>query len=86
VRERELPLSGGSPNKIAPRVNTGGVLFTLARDKASGQAKGVTVADVIAAVNDLFEENKGLEHAFALEEFKAEFMRDMQAKRKEILK
>jgi len=60
--------------------------YAFARDKVSGEAKGVTVADVIAAVNDLFEENKGLEHAFALEEFKAEFMRDMQAKRKEILK
>lgn len=55
--------------------------YAFARDKASGVALGVTVADVIAAVNDLFQENKGLEHAFALEEFKAEFMRDMQAKR-----
>lgn len=51
----------------------------FARDKATGVAKGVTVADVLAAVNDLFEENKGLDHSFALNEFKAEMMRDAQA-------
>lgn len=51
----------------------------FARDKLSGEAKGVTVADVLQAVNDLFEENKGLEHSFALNEFKAELMRDAQA-------
>ncbi|SEI69540.1 ATPase family associated with various cellular activities (AAA) [Sphingobium sp. AP50] len=51
----------------------------FARDKLSGEAKGVTVADVLQAVNDLFEENKGLEHSFAMNEFKAELIRDAQA-------
>ncbi len=54
----------------------------FARDKLSGEAKGVTVADVLQAVNDLFEENKGLEHSFALEEFKADLMRDARASAK----
>ncbi|MEK7342461.1 MAG: AAA family ATPase [Pseudomonadota bacterium] len=48
----------------------------FARDKLTGEAKGVTVADVLQAVNDLFEENKGLEHSFALNDFKAELMRE----------
>lgn len=51
----------------------------FARDKLAGIAKGVTVSDVLQAVNDLFEENKGLEHSFALNEFKADLMRDAQA-------
>jgi len=45
--------------------------YAFARDKVSGVAKGVTVADVVQAVKDLFEENRNLDHAFALDEFKA---------------
>lgn len=43
--------------------------FAFARDLASGEPSGITTADVIAAVNALFEENKDLDHSFALQEF-----------------
>lgn len=52
----------------------------FARDKATGIVGGVTVEDVIAAVGDLYEENKGLDHSFALEEFKSAFHHDLQQK------
>lgn len=40
------------------------------RDKAESTRTGIMTADVISAVNEIFQENKGLEHAFALREFK----------------
>jgi SpoVK/Ycf46/Vps4 family AAA+-type ATPase len=55
--------------------------YAFARDKATGEAAGVTVADVISAVNDLFNENKSLEHSFALNEFKDEMMIEAREKR-----
>jgi len=57
------------------------VRYAFTRDKATGKATGVTVADVVRAVNDIFEENKGLEHAFALEEFRETFYNETMAKR-----
>jgi SpoVK/Ycf46/Vps4 family AAA+-type ATPase len=54
--------------------------YAFARDKTSGTALGVTVSDVITAVNDLFEENKRLEHSFAVAEFKEAFMLEAQKK------
>lgn len=53
--------------------------YAFARDKTSGKAEGITVADVLAAVNDLWVENRGLEHSFALEEFRAEFVAELEA-------
>lgn len=49
------------------------------RDKETGEAKGVTVADTIKAVNELFDENKGLRHEYALDEFRAQFSKEMEA-------
>lgn len=46
--------------------------YAFARDKAAGTVEGVRAEDVLSAVNDLFEENKGLEHSFALTEFMKE--------------
>ena len=57
------------------------VRYAFARDKAKGKANGVTVEDVVKAVNDVFEENKGLDHSFALEEFRNEFFDETMAKR-----
>ena len=51
----------------------------FARDKADGVPRGVTVADVLRAVNDLFEENRKLDHSFALEDFKARFAAELAA-------
>lgn len=44
------------------------------RDKADGVARGVTTSDVVKAVNDIFEENRGLDHAFAFDAFRREFL------------
>lgn len=48
--------------------------YAFSRDKLTGKALGIMVEDVVKSVNDLYEENKGLEHSFALEEFKTEFL------------
>lgn len=53
--------------------------YAFQRDKAAGSVSGLTVSDVLRAVNDLFEENKGLEHGFALDEFKNEFEAELRA-------
>lgn len=42
--------------------------YAFTRDKAGGKVTGVNVSDVIKAVNDLFDENKNLDHSFALED------------------
>lgn len=47
------------------------------RDKADGVAKGVTASDIVKAVNDLFSENKGLDHSFAMREFMGEFIAEV---------
>lgn len=44
----------------------------FSRDKASGQFTGISVVDVLHAANDLFVENKGLDHSYALSEFMRE--------------
>lgn len=54
----------------------------FARDKVDGVARGVAVGDVLRAVNDIFDENKDLDHSFALEEFKREFVEDVKAKKR----
>jgi SpoVK/Ycf46/Vps4 family AAA+-type ATPase len=41
----------------------------FARDRDSGKREGIQVMDVVGAVTEIFEENKSLEHAFALREF-----------------
>lgn len=49
----------------------------FARDKASGVAKGVTTTEVVKAIGDLFQENRGLDHSFALESFKRDFLAEL---------
>lgn len=49
------------------------------RDKADGIARGVTTSDVVKAVNDIFEENRGLDHAFAFDAFRREFLTEAAA-------
>jgi SpoVK/Ycf46/Vps4 family AAA+-type ATPase len=46
--------------------------LAFSRDKANGTMLGVIADDVVKAVSAIFEENKGLEHAYALREFMAE--------------
>lgn len=52
--------------------------LAFARDKVSGTARGVTVENVLKAVNDLFQENLGLDHSFAREEFQRSFEAEMR--------
>lgn len=65
---------------MAASVPTRAARFAFQRDKATGSVSGVTVADVLAAVNGIFEENRGLDHGFALEDFKAQFVKEINAK------
>ena len=44
----------------------------FSRDKATGKFSGISVVDVLHAANDLFVENKGLDHGYALSEFMRE--------------
>lgn len=44
----------------------------FSRDKATGTFTGISVVDVLHAANDLFVENKGLDHGYALSEFMRE--------------
>jgi SpoVK/Ycf46/Vps4 family AAA+-type ATPase len=54
--------------------------YAFARDKLVKKPKGVVVADVVKAVSDIYQENKSLDHSFALEEFRAEFKAELIAK------
>jgi len=65
---------------MAASIRQRAIRFAFVRDKATGDLGGVTVKDVVDAVNVLFEENKALDHSFALNEFKEEFMAEIQAK------
>jgi len=51
--------------------------YAFNRDKSQGSVSGVTVGDVVSSVSDIFEENKFLEHSFALENFKKEFTEEL---------
>lgn len=62
-------MAAGLPQRAAHRAFT--------RDKAGGIARGVTIEDAIGAVRDVFEENKGLDHAFARQEFEREFVAEL---------
>lgn len=54
----------------------------FSRDKASGKAEGITVRDVQHAIDDLWEENRKLEHSFALQEFRENFMTEVHREQK----
>lgn len=41
----------------------------FSRDRESGMRGGIQVTDVLESVKEIFEENKGLEHGFAVREF-----------------
>lgn len=52
----------------------------FSRDRAAGTKEGVTAEDVMLAVADIFEENRELDHSYALKEF----MAGVEAELKEI--
>jgi SpoVK/Ycf46/Vps4 family AAA+-type ATPase len=51
----------------------------FARDKESGKPLGVLTADVLKAVNDVFAENKDLDHQFAMQEFEEDYRKEWEA-------
>lgn len=53
----------------------------FARDKKSGEITGVLVEDVLKAVQDIFEENEGLDHPYAQREFMEKFAADLEEKK-----
>ncbi len=53
--------------------------YAFARDKAEGKARGITTEDVLAAVSDVFEENKTLDHSYAMGEFQQSIIAEVEA-------
>lgn len=67
-------LSGAMAASIPGRAKR----YAFSRDRKAQTRTGVTTADVVAAVTDLFEENKKLEHAFAMQEFLSELEQELE--------
>lgn len=82
LRGKNFTLEHIVSGAMAVSVPARAVRHAFSRDKASGKPTGVTVNDVLLAVNDIFAENKGLQHAFALNEFLREFAEELQAAEK----
>lgn len=70
-------VSGAMLMGLAPRVKN----RAFHRDRNNKTITGVTVTDVIEAVTEVFEENRGLSHSFALEEFREEAEKNMRSMR-----
>lgn len=58
-------VSGAMASSVITRAKN----IAFLRDMNAGTISGIQVGDGIAAVRQIFEENKGLEHSFALNEF-----------------
>lgn len=71
-------LSGAMAASVPARAKR----YAFSRDKAGGKALGITTDDVVRSISDIFEENRGLEHSFALDEFKREFEKEILASEK----
>lgn len=65
-------VSGAMAASVIPRAKQ----FALDRDKAVGRLSGIGTQDIIDAVNQIFEENRGLKHAFAFNEWYEEMVRE----------
>jgi SpoVK/Ycf46/Vps4 family AAA+-type ATPase len=78
TKDRHFLLEHVVSGAMAASIPQRAIRYAFARDKANGCAKGVLAADVVAAVKDIFEENRGLDHSFALEEFRRELFADLK--------
>lgn len=58
--------------------------YAFQRDKATGVASGIMPKDVMSAVDDLYEENKDMPHAYAVAEFEQEMRQEMEARSKNL--
>jgi SpoVK/Ycf46/Vps4 family AAA+-type ATPase len=79
VKQKHFLLEHIISGAMAVSVSSRAKRLAFSRDKRDGTLTGVGVDDIIKAVNIIYDENKGLEHSFALEEFRDEFMREIQA-------
>ncbi len=90
IKQRSFCLEHIVSGAMAASIPRRAIRYAFARDKAAPVEKkrggkkgpgasGVTVPDVLAAVSDIFEENAGLDHSFALREFMTELQRDLEA-------
>ena len=66
-------ISGAMATSIAGRATR----KAFGRDKTEGTVTGVKVEDVLAAVQDIYDENKGLDHSYALTEFQEAFCQEL---------
>lgn len=78
VKQKHFLLEHIVSGAMAASIPARATRYAFARDKANGTVEGITTADVVACVNDLWIENRGLEHSFALNEFRAEFMAELE--------
>lgn len=68
-------VSGAMAASVATRAKA----LAFSRDRAERTRTGISIPDVIGAVRQIFEENKDLEHSFALNEFIANIpMKELQ--------
>jgi len=84
VKQKHFLLEHIVSGAMAASIPARATRYAFARDKANGTAEGITTADVVACVNDLWIENRGLEHSFALNEFRAEFMAELEEYNRQI--
>lgn len=82
TRDKSFTLEHIVSGAMAASVPARATRHAFARDKSSGDVTGVQVEDVLKAVNDLFDENRDLDHSFAMGEFLDEFAQEVQAEEK----
>lgn len=66
-------ISGAMATGVSSRAKR--LAFT--RDKIDGVPRGVRCSDVVAAIDEMFEENRKLSHEFALEEYKSSILESL---------
>src|SRR3546814_16871870 len=67
VKQKHFLLEHIVSGAMAASIPSRSMRYAFARDKEAGTVTGITVSDVVAAVNDRWVENRGLEHAFRSE-------------------
>jgi proteasome-associated ATPase len=80
VLNKHFTLENIVSGAMAASVPSRAKIRAFQRDKLSGTLTGVTTDDVIGAVKDIFDENKGLSHSFAEMEFRQEFSAELSKK------
>lgn len=59
-------ISGAMITSVAARAKS----FAFRRDRTAKTRSGITTQDIVSAVREIYEENRGLEHSFAINEWK----------------